>query len=859
MDTLLCNDDGDIIFFGAPSATDEILAFHYGNFDNAYGDGTVGAAAANGRVYADTVPATLPAEFGSIGTPTTASGQTTYTWAPPATSLQANVLLVAGGGSGGSGGTANGGGGAGGIIYNQNLSLSGTTEIIVGGGGGRSIGLGNDGYNSKFSSLIAIGGGGGGTHKAGTNSAGRNGGSGGGAGTDFSARNGGTGVPGQGNNGGANATLTRGGGGGGAGEVGQNATSTINGKGGAGFLGSVFGETYGENGWFAGGGGGGGTGGSGQGGIGGGGAGAINGSSSGFNAQMHTGGGGGGCRSGSTNELSGSGGSGVVLVRYIVDTTVITNEETLAFLYAGSGTETTYTWDAEGVTYADVLIVGGGGGGTTSSGFSPRGGGGGGEVVFRQGVAVTPGVEIKVGRGGPASTQGGISQFTSSIQANGGGSGGSGSGGSGGGANRGVTTGGASVKLGGGMGNVGGHTTSSGAGGGGGATEAGAIGNSGAGTNGGEGYAATVFGVWNTVYGSGGGGGARSGGGGLGGTNAGNGGNSSTSKNGILGVAHTGSAGGGAGANNGGGTGGSGGSGIVLIKPNPGALDGLGTTIYTQAVGAYALRRLFGAYTGAHVRLRRSTDNVEVDVTFDKYGYPVNFDVEGWLGAATGYVTTWYDQSGEDNDLTQTNVTYQPKYDSRNKRVNLNNAYMTIPGSDNVAPFSTNQPTLVQRTSMVSFKAPSNLASNQAKNVYAKGLATSTGRSDTRVWWYQDGNKLGSQHGDGLGTSPVGAYTSEEVVVYSIVEENSSSSVNATSHVLTQNGVRQSGSVVSSSRTFITEPNDYPWGIGYGNGGSSRWNVDAYINEHIIFNTTLNDSVRVAVENEMQYHAIKNF
>ena len=414
------------------------------------------------------------------------------------------------------------------------------------------------------------------------------------------------------------------------------------------------------------------------------------------------------------------------------------------------------------------------------------------------------------------------------------------------------------------MGNVGGVSKSGtvGAAGGGGATQPGFNVTGGSGSNGGEGYAANVFGVWNTVYGSGGGSGERNpssgtGFGGLGGTNAGNGGASDGTPAAQPGVPHTGGGAGGAGAYSASRPGAPGGSGIVLVKPNPGALDGLGTTIYTQAVGAYALRRLFGAYTGAQVRLRRSTDNAEVDVTFDKYGHLVDFDLTTWIGAATAYVTTWYDQSGEDNDLTQTNVTYQPKYDSRNKRVNLNNAYMTIPGSDNVAPFSTNQPTLVQRTSMVSFKAPSNLASNQAKNVYAKGYAHRTNTSDVRVWWYQAGNKLGSQHGDGLSADPVGAYTSEEVVVYSVVEENSSSSVNATSHVLRQNGVRQSDSVVSSSRTFTTEPNNYPWSIGY-EGAGLRWSEDAYINEHIIFNTTLNDSVRVAVENEMQYHAIKN-
>jgi hypothetical protein len=351
---------------------------------------------------------------------------------------------------------------------------------------------------------------------------------------------------------------------------------------------------------------------------------------------------------------------------------VLTNEETLAFLYAGSGTETTYTWGAEGVTYADILVVGGGGGGKSATLYLPTGGGGGGEVVYRRGVPVTPGVEIKVGRGGPIATQGGISQFTPSIRANGGGAGGSGTGGSGGGADRGTQTSAASVKLSAdGLGNVGGYTTTSsgrGAGGGGGATEAGSIGSGDQGTNGGEGYAATTFGVWNTVYGSGGGGGGRNFASGLGGTNAGNGGNP-----GGTGVVHTGSGGGGGLAYGGSapatdpiGPGGSGGSGIVLVKPNPGALDGLGSSVYTQAVGAYALRRLFGAYTGAQVRLRRSTDNAETDVYFDKYGYPVNFDVDTWLGGATGYVVTWYDQSSGANHVTQSTAGNQPIFNTTN-------------------------------------------------------------------------------------------------------------------------------------------------------------------------------------------------
>ena len=91
----------DLVFSKTIDTTDETIAFHYGDFDDAYGDGTVAAAAANGRVYADTVPATLPSKFGTITVVGTASGQTTYTWTPPNATRPANMLLVAGGGGGG--------------------------------------------------------------------------------------------------------------------------------------------------------------------------------------------------------------------------------------------------------------------------------------------------------------------------------------------------------------------------------------------------------------------------------------------------------------------------------------------------------------------------------------------------------------------------------------------------------------------------------------------------------------------------------------------------------------------------------------------------------------------------------------
>lgn len=138
------------------------------------------------------------------------------------------VLVVAGGASGGSSTPSNGGGGgggAGGVIYNSAYQLASAAAVTVtvgAGGAGQTTNdsQGNDGSNSVFGSLTAVGGGGGGG--AGVNTTGRNGGSGGGAGYAgyYNNFNSGTGTAGQGFRGGYVLANNNGGGGGGAGGVG---------------------------------------------------------------------------------------------------------------------------------------------------------------------------------------------------------------------------------------------------------------------------------------------------------------------------------------------------------------------------------------------------------------------------------------------------------------------------------------------------------------------------------------------------------------------------------------------------------------------------------------------------------------
>lgn len=127
---------------------------------------------------------------------------------------------------GGGGGAGTGGGGAGGMLTGQAAQAANSYTVQVGAGGAPTIGFnfaGSNGGNSTVFGFTAQGGGGGG--RADNFNTGLNGGSGGGAArnsSDLGTANGGTGTPGQGNNGAANNfSVNAGGGGGGAGAAGS--------------------------------------------------------------------------------------------------------------------------------------------------------------------------------------------------------------------------------------------------------------------------------------------------------------------------------------------------------------------------------------------------------------------------------------------------------------------------------------------------------------------------------------------------------------------------------------------------------------------------------------------------------------
>lgn len=81
----------------------------------------------------------------------------------------------------------------------------------------------------------------------------------------------------------------------------------------------------------------------------------------------------------------------------------------------------------------------------------------------------------------------------------------------------------------------------------------------------------------------------------------------------------------------------------------------------SSLVHVYEMRRVLTSYTGSLIRLRRGSDDAESD-----FGYTSSNDLDTaaittWLGGASGYIVTWYDQAGG-NNLAQATSSKQPLF-----------------------------------------------------------------------------------------------------------------------------------------------------------------------------------------------------
>ena len=96
-----------------------------------------------------------------------------------------------------------------------------------------------------------------------------------------------------------------------------------------------------------------------------------------------------------------------------------------------------------------------------------------------------------------------------------------------------------------------------------------------------------------------------------------------------------------------------------LNPTKPSAFTGL-LNDYSGAAAAYSLRLLDNTYTGDAIVVRRASDNTTQAIGFVNNELDTT-SLESFCSGTDGFVTTWYDQSGNGNDATQASASSQPQ------------------------------------------------------------------------------------------------------------------------------------------------------------------------------------------------------
>ena len=82
---------------------------------------------------------------------------------------------------------------------------------------------------------------------------------------------------------------------------------------------------------------------------------------------------------------------------------------------------------------------------------------------------------------------------------------------------------------------------------------------------------------------------------------------------------------------------------------------------YPSSQVAYSLRKLRSTYIGNAIQVRRSSDNTTQDIGFSYFGDLDTTALTAFCGSSNGFITTWYDQSGNANNATQATAADQPQ------------------------------------------------------------------------------------------------------------------------------------------------------------------------------------------------------
>lgn len=254
---------------------------------------------------------------------------------------------------------------------------------------------------------------------------------------------------------------------------------------------------------------------------------------------------------------------------------------------------------------------------------------------------------------------------------------------------------------------------------------------------------------------------------------------------------------------------------------------------------AYSLRKLRNAYTGNAIRVRRSSDNAEADIGFTTSGDLDTVALLAHCGAGSGFVTTWYDQSGNGRNATQTTAGSQPQIVS-NGVLDISNGKPAIRFNGSNTFFSGVSLPLSQLT----LSSVMNDVTQQGAIRYSIGTDTgspeSGGRGIFSSFQFSGNQSLGYIPDAGVPVVQTGFLpTIGQSYVVSLTTTATESSIRA------NGGNNGTGGRITLNQLFI------------GQRGDNLWYYDGYNSETIVFPSAFSTANRQTLErNQGQYYGI---
>ena len=171
--------------------------------------------------------------------------------------------------------------------------------------------------------------------------------------------------------------------------------------------------------------------------------------------------------------------------------------------------------------------------------------------------------------------------------------------------------------------------------------------------------------------------------------------------------------------------------------------------ISAPSAAAYSLRKLRAAYTGSAVRVRRSSDNAEANIGFASNGDLDTTALLAHVGGGNGFVTTWYDQSGNGSNATQATAANQP-------RIVSNGVLHTLGGRPTIRSFGVTEKLFFTSAALgsataFSFNSVSTVGANGSRKyamLFGSGFGSPQG-STAGIRWGLFGQ--GNLSADGIG------------------------------------------------------------------------------------------------------------